>query len=239
MPPEVRPTIENRILAALPKPEYDRLSKHLTPVSLPLGNTLYSPEQRIEYVYFLNTGVVSLVANMKDGKSVEVGLVGNEGMVGVSIVLGDDISPNHAIVQIADGAMQLSAQELKKELKREGQLLGLLLRNTLAMIKQVSQTAACNGSHSVGERLARWLLMCHDRVDGDELGLTQEFIAQMLGTRRSGVSEAAILLQTDELIHYSRGRIKILDRKGLEEYGCECYAAVKAETDRLFNKSLN
>jgi len=173
---------------------------------------------------------------MKDGKSVEVGLVGNEGMVGLSIVLGDDISPNHAIVQIADGAMRMSADNLKKELKREGHLLGLLLRSTVVMLQQVSQTAACNGSHSVGERLARWLLMCHDRVRGDELGLTQEFIAQMLGTRRSGVSEAAIILQADELIHYSRGRITILDRKGLEAFGCECYGVVKAESDRLFSQ---
>jgi len=236
MSPQTRPIIENRILAALPTQEYDRLLEFLTPVSLPLGNTLYKPEERIEDVYFLNTGVVSLVANMKDGKSVEVGLVGNEGMVGLSIVLGDDISPNHAIVQIADGAMRMSSANLKKELKREGRLLSLLLRSTLVMLQQVSQTAACNGSHSVGERLARWLLMCHDRVHGDELGLTQEFIAQMLGTRRSGVSEAAIILQADELIHYSRGRITILDRKGLEEYGCECYGVVKAAADRLFSQ---
>lgn len=237
MPPKTRPIIENKILAALPTQEYDRLLEHLTPVSLPLGDTLYKSEERIDYVYFPNTGVVSLVANMKDGKSVEVGLVGNEGMVGLSIVMGDNISPNHAIVQIADGAMRMSADNLKKELKREGRLLSLLLRNTLAMLQQVSQTAACNGSHSVGERLARWLLMCHDRVKGDELGLTQEFIAQMLGTRRSGVSEAAIVLQADKLIHYSRGRITVLDRKGLEAFGCECYGVVKAESDRLFSQT--
>ena len=234
MPPESRAPIQNRILAALPVQEYERLLKHLTAVSLPLGDILYKTEERIADVYFVNTGVVSLVANLKDGGSVEVGLVGNDGMVGLSVVLGDNISPNEAIVQIADGAMRMSADVLREELKREGTLLGLLLRSTLAMLKQVSQTAACNGSHSVGERLARWLLMCHDRVPGDELKLTQEFIGQMLGIRRSGVSEAAVLLQSKNLISYSRGHITIINRAGLEDFACECYAIVKAESDRLF-----
>lgn len=173
---------------------------------------------------------------MKDGGSVEVGLVGNDGMVGLSVVLGDEISPNQAIVQIADGALRMSVAALREELKQEGALLSLLLRSTLYMLKQVSQTAACNGSHTVGERLARWLLMCHDRVQGDELKLTQEFIAQMLGIRRAGVSEAAIVLQSRGLISYSRGHIKIIDRPGLEEFACECYRIVKAEYDRLFMK---
>lgn len=234
MPPESQSPIQNRILAALPAAEFQRLSRHLTPVSLPLGETIYEPESSINEVYFVSTGVVSLVAHLKDGGSVEVGLVGNDGMVGLPVVLGDNISPNEAIVQIADGAMRMSANVLRDELKKDGILLSLLLRSTLAMLKQVSQTAACNGSHTVGERLARWLLMCHDRVPGDELKLTQEFIAQMLGIRRSGVSEAAVILQAKGLISYSRGNITIINRAGLEKFTCECYAIVKAEYDRLF-----
>jgi CRP-like cAMP-binding protein len=236
VPAKTDPPIQNKILAALPANEYERLREHLTPVSLPLGETLYNTDDRISEVYFVNTGVVSLVADLRDGGTVEVGLVGNEGMVGLSVVLGDDISPNRAIVQIADGAMRIKASFLTKELKREGLLLTLLLRNTLAMLKQVSQTAACNGAHGVGHRLARWLLMCHDRVRGDELHLTQEFISQMLGIRRSGVSEAATLLQEKGLIRYSRGHITIVNRAGLENYACECYSIVKTEYDRLFEQ---
>jgi CRP-like cAMP-binding protein len=228
--------IQNKILAGLPAKEYARLAPHLTAVSLPLGEILYKTEDAIEYVYFPNSGVVSLVAHMQEGASVEVGLVGNEGMVGMPLVLGDDISPNEAIVQIADGAMKMKASVLVAELARAGQLQVLLLRNTLAAIRQISQTAACNRSHHVGERLARWLLTCHDRVIGDELKLTQEFIAEMLGTRRSGVSEAAMLLQAAGFIRYSRGHITVLDREGLEEFACECYATVKVEFDRLLGE---
>lgn len=231
-----RPRIPNKILAALPAAEYARLLPHLTPVSMSLGETIYESEARIEDVYFVGAGVVSLVANMKSGSSVEVGLIGNDGLVGLSIVLGDNVSPNHAIVQIADGAMRMRAETLRDELKQEGELLGLLLRSTLAMLKQVSQTAACNGTHTVDERLARWLLMCHDRVVGNELQLTQEFIAQMLGIRRSGVSEAAILLQNQGFISYSRGHITIINRTGLESFACECYGIVRAEYDRLFEQ---
>jgi CRP-like cAMP-binding protein len=190
-------------------------------------------EDRIRYVYFVNTGVVSLVTHLKEGSGVEVGLTGNEGMVGLSIALGDDVSPNQAIVQIADGAMRMEAAALSEELKGGGLLQTLLLRSTLALLKQVSQSAACNRSHHIAERLARWLLTCHDRVEGDELRLTQEFIAEMLGTRRAGVSEAAGILQGAGLIRYSRGHITITDRGGLEEFACECYAVVKAEYDRL------
>ena len=238
MSPESQPAIQNRILAALPAAEYARLAKHLTPVSLPLGEILYKTEAPINEVYFVSTGVVSLVAHMKDGGSVEVGLVGNDGMVGLPVVLGDNISPNQAIVQIADGAMRMSADALREELKRQGTLLSLLLHSTLAMLKQVSQTAACNGSHTVGERLARWLLMCHDRVPGDELKLTQEFIAQMLGIRRSGVSEAAVVLQAKGLISYSRGNIQVINRAGLEKFACECYGIVRAEYERLFQSEV-
>jgi CRP-like cAMP-binding protein len=233
MPPATRPPPQNKILAALSGEEYDRLLPRLTPVSLPLGESLYETEDRIRYVYFVNTGVVSLVTHLKEGSGVEVGLAGNEGMVGLSVALGDDVSPSQAIVQIADGAMRMEANVLREELKAGGLLQPLLLRYALALLKQVSQSAACNRSHHVAERLARWLLTCLDRVEGDELRLTQEFIAEMLGTRRAGVSEAAGILQGAGLIRYSRGHITITDRGGLEEFACECYGVVKAEYDRL------
>jgi CRP-like cAMP-binding protein len=228
-----QPPIQNKILAALPAGEYERLRGRLTPVPLPLGETLYHQDERIEYVYFVNVGVVSHVTHLEDGGSVEVGLVGREGVVGLPIALGDDVSPNHALVQIAGGGVRMDAAALREELRGGGRLQSLLLRYALAMHKQTSQTAACNRGHNLGERLARWLLMCQDRVGGDELGLTQEFIAQMLGTRRSGVSEAAILLQAAGLIRYTRGRITVLDREGLEEFACECYGVVRAEFERL------
>ncbi len=235
----VGPPIQNKILAALPAKEYERLRAHLTPVSLNLGVTLYAQDARIEYVYFVNTGVVSHVTHMEDGGSVEVGLVGSEGVVGLPVALGDDVSPNHAIVQIADGAMRMDTSAFRDELARGGRLRSLLLLFALALNKQVAQTAACNRSHNVGDRLARWLLMCQDRVEGDELHLTQEFIAQMLGTRRSGVSEAAILLQAAGLIRYSRGHITVLDRERLKEFACECYEVVRAEFERLLGSQAS
>jgi CRP-like cAMP-binding protein len=234
MPKAIKPPPpQNKILAALPSKEYNRLLPHLTPVSLSSGETLYETEDRIKHVYFINGAIVSLVTHMEEGASVEVGLVGNEGMVGLSIVMGDDVSQNHAVVQIPDGAMRMKTGKLREELKRGGQLQSLLLRYSLVLLKQVSQTAACNRNHNLGERLARWLLLCHDRVGEDEIRLTQEFLAQMLGTRRSRVSEAAIILQAAGLIRYSRGIITILDREGLEQFVCECYQVVKAEFDRL------
>jgi CRP-like cAMP-binding protein len=229
------PPPKNRILAALSRKEYNRLLPYLTPVSLQSGDTLYQMAEPIKHVYFINGAVVSLVTHMKVGRSVEVGLVGNEGMIGLSIVMGDDVSQNHAIVQIPDGGMRMATGKLREELKRGGQLQSLLLRYSLALLKQVSQTAACNRNHNLGERLARWLLLCHDRVEVDELRLTQEFLAQMLGTRRSRVSEAAIILESAGLIHYSRGIINVLDRKGLEGFACECYRVVKVEFDRLLS----
>lgn len=226
---------QNRILAALPSKEYQRMLPHLTSVSMGLGETLYEMEDSIKHVYFPNRSVVSLVTHMEEGTSVEVGLIGSEGMVGLSVVMGDDVSQNHAIVQIADGAMRMSTRALIAELKQGGKLQSLLLRYSLTLLKQVSQTAACNRNHNMGERLTRWLLLCQDRIGGNELRLTQEFLAQMLGTRRSRVSEAAITLQRAGLIHYSRGIITILDREGLEEFVCECYKVVKSEFDRLFS----
>jgi CRP-like cAMP-binding protein len=228
--------IQNKILAALPAKEYARLSRNLELVALPLGQVLHKTGDRIKYVYFPISGVVSFVAHMKEGASIEVGLAGSEGMVGLPILFGDDVSQNESIVQIADGAMRMKASLLTDELKRDGELKPLLMRFALALMKQVSQTAACNRNHHIAQRLARWLLTCHDRVNGDELKLTQEFIAEMLGTRRSGVSEAATMLQEGGLIRYSRGNIKVLDRTGLEKFACECYATVKVTSDRLLGK---
>lgn len=236
MPQAPQTEIQNKILAALPAKDYARLVPHLELVSLPLGQVLHKSEDRIKYVYFPNSGVVSFVAHMKEGASIEVGLAGNEGMVGLPILFGDDVSQNEAVVQIADGAMRMKASALIEELKHDGELEPLLMRYALSLMKQVSQTAACNRNHHIAQRLARWLLTCHDRVNGDELKLTQEFIAEMLGTRRSGVSEAATMLQEGGLIRYSRGQIKILDRPGLEKFACECYATVKVTSDRLLGK---
>jgi CRP-like cAMP-binding protein len=225
--------VRNRILAALPPDEYERLLTHLTTVPLQLGETLYHAGDNIASVYFPNNGIVSLVTHMMDGASIEVGTIGRDGMVGLSVLLGDERSPNQAVVQIADDAMCLSAGRLRQELARGGKLVKLLMLYTQATLFQVSQIAACNRNHHIGERLARWLLTCRDRIDSDELALTQEFIAEMLGTRRAGVSEAASILHSKSLIHYSRGHITILDREGLEKFSCECYAVVKNEFDRL------
>lgn len=227
--------IPNRILAALPSAEYQHLLPHLKHIDLPQGEILYNPGDRIEYVYFPNSGIISLVTLLKDGASVEVGVVGREGMCGISIVLGDDRAPSQAIVQIGDGAIRLKANILREELKRGGQLRNLLQRFILVCLQRTSQTAACNRNHHVGERLAFWLLTCHDSMGHNRLKLTQDFIGEMLGTRRAGVSEAAMTLQSLGLIKYSRGDINILDRPGLEEFSCECYRVVRQEFDRLLN----
>ncbi len=237
MPQNVVPVpLQNKILAALPAEEYARIHPTLVAVSLSVGERLYKTEGRIEYVYFPTTAVVSFVAHLKEGASVEVGLVGNEGMLGIPLILGDNLSPNDAIVQIPRLAMRMKSSALITELKRAEQLRFLLLRFTLASLKQISQTAACNRSHHVAERLARWLLTCHDRVQGEEINVTQEVIAEMLGTRRSGVNEAAMQLQSAGLTRHSRGHITILNRTGLENFACECYAAVKIEFERLLGQ---
>jgi CRP-like cAMP-binding protein len=226
-------TRQNKILKALPIEEYQRLAPHLKTVEHPQGHTLYHQGDNLDYVYFPNSGMVSLVTVMKDGASVEVGIVGRSGMVGISTVLGDHISPNDVIVQIADGAVRLSAKTLGEHLKDGGELQRLLHRYIVAHLKQTAQTAACNRNHHIGERLAYWLLMCQESVGGDRLKLTQEFIAQMLGVRRAGVTDAAVTLQSLGLIKYRRGDIEILDRPGLEEFACECFRAVSDEFERL------
>ncbi|HEY0378006.1 MAG TPA: Crp/Fnr family transcriptional regulator [Pyrinomonadaceae bacterium] len=227
MPPK-NLLIKNLILAGLPHTEYDRLLADLEPVALPSGEKLYKSGDAIEHVYFPGDGLVSLVTHMNDGTTVEVGIIGRDGMVGIPVLLGDDIAFEEAVVQIEGSAMRMRSEVFKESLRgNHSPLLTQLLLYTRALMKQVGRTAACNRIHTVEERLSRWLLMCHDRIESDELPLTQEFIAHMLGTRRASVGTAATGLQTEGLIRYSRGHISILDRPGLEEAACECYLAAK------------
>jgi CRP-like cAMP-binding protein len=222
------PPIKNRILAALSRREYERLLPDLEDISLPLDVTLYKSGDFIEYVYFPSEGIVSLITHMKSGAAIEVGLIGVDGMVGIPVLLGDKIAFEEAVVQIEGKAQRMKSDKLKESLKKtHSPLLTQLLLYTRTLMKQVAQTAACNRLHTVEERLARWLLMCHDRMESDELPLTQEFISHMLGNRRASVGSAAGGLQQAGLIRYSRGRITILDRAKLEKFACECYLAAK------------
>jgi len=223
----------NQILEALPPEEYERLAPHLQHVELTVGDVIYEPYEPIEEVYFPNQAMISLVSLMADGATTEIGLVGNEGMVGLPIFLGGHCTTSLAIVQIADSAFKLKAEILKREFDRGGELQRRLLLYTQALFTQVSQSAACNRQHTIEERLARWLLSVQDCVMKDELPLTQEFIAAMLGTRRSGVTVAAGTLQQAGLIRYSRGKITILNQEALEDTACECYRVVQREFMRL------
>lgn len=222
-----RPLVKNEILSALLKEDHGRLVSRLEPVKLPHGLVLYEMGHQVRHVYFPNNALISLVTQMSDGKIVEVGLVGNDGMSGLTALMGEETSPERAIVQIPNGGTRVELSAIKEEFMRGGQLQKLLLVYARKLMRQVSQTAACNASHTAEERLSRWLLMCLDRVEGNELNLTQEFIAEMLGTRRATVSLAAMVLQTDGLIQYNRGHIKIIDRPGLEAFTCECYQAAR------------
>jgi CRP-like cAMP-binding protein len=233
MSPERLGPSDNRLLSALPSDEYQRVLKDLQPKEFSLGETVYDSGGPQDYVYFPTTSVVSLLYTMKNGATAEMGLVGNDGVVGVALFLGGTTTPNRAVAQIAGGAYKLKAAVLLKEFALGGPLQLLLLRYTQALITQISQTAVCNRLHSVENRLCRWLLLSHDRVQSDELQMTQEFLANMLGGRRESVTVAAGRLQDTGLIDYARGHITIKDRKGLEANVCECYHIVKEETDRL------
>lgn len=230
---EPRPPNKNHILASLPPEDYERIAHHLVPVQLTHGQIVQEAGEPIEYVYFPHNSMISLVSQTLEGESVEVGIVGFEGMEGISSVLGVDNSPHEGLVQIPDGAMRMSVQALREEFKRAGRLHDLLLRYTQGLLLQTSQVAACNRLHSVSERLARWLLMSDDRCVCDDLPFTQDFLALMLGVRRAGVTEAALVLQAEDYIHYRRGHIQIIDRAGLKDYSCDCYEIVKAEFDLL------
>ena len=230
---EARPQTFNRILNALTRSEFESLSPHLDPVNLSSGEILYRPEQPVTHVYFPNRGTVSLVSSFEDGDTVEVGMVGNEGMFGVCVFLGSITTPLLAQVQLPGDGLRMRADVLKREFKKGGQFQDLLLRYTQAFITQIAQTAGCNRAHHVEGRLAKWLLMCEDRAQSKELRLTHEFIATMLGIRRPGITETASQLKAKGLITYTRGNVTIVDRAGLEAVSCECYAQVKKEFTRL------
>jgi CRP-like cAMP-binding protein len=230
-----KPPTSNRILNALTPEEYERLSVDLEHVSLTLGEVLYHPEEPITHVYFPNHGTVSIVSTFETGVSVEVGMVGNEGMFGVCVFLGNISTPLEAQVQLPGDGFRMRTDILKREFNKCGMLQDLLLQYTQAFITQIALTAACNRAHHIEGRLAKWLLMCEDRASSQELEVTHEFIATMLGGRRAGVTEAAGGLKTKGLIDYHRGHLNIIDREGLEAMSCECYPIIKKEFARLIS----
>ncbi|WP_268801006.1 Crp/Fnr family transcriptional regulator [Pseudomonas huanghezhanensis] len=225
----------NYLLAALNHEEFKRLAPHLEPVTLTLGQVLCEPGDTLSHVYFPIDCIVSLVHVTQSGESAEIAVVGNEGLVGIALFMGGDSTSSRAVVQSAGNAFRLPGQKIKMEFERHGDLLLLMLRYTQALITQISQTALCNRHHSIDQQLCRWLLLSLDRLRSNQLNMTQELIANMLGVRREGVTEAAGKLQRLGVIEYNRGLIKVLDRQKLEALSCECYSAVKAETDRLQN----
>src|SRR5438874_2609011 len=231
--PTSRDAAQNHLLAALSPAPRDRLYPHLRLVAMPLAEILYESGDLLRHVYFPTDSIVSLLYVLADGASAEISVVGNEGLIGIALFMGGESTPSRAIVQSAGHAYQLIGQQLKEEFHRNGELQILLLRYTQALITQMAQTAVCNRHHAVDQQLCRWLLLMLDRLSSNEVLMTQELIANMLGVRREGVTEAAGKLQTDGLIEYSRGRITVPDRRPLEARVCECYAVVKKEYDRL------
>ena len=230
-----RPTdpVENRLLAALPRAEYERILPNLQQVSFKLGEVVYEFGGHLDYVFFPTTSIISLLYTMENGASAEMGLTGNDGVVGIALFMGGGTMPNRAVVQSAGSAIRMKAKILQDEFALGGKFQRLLLRYTQGLITQISQTAVCNRLHSVEQQLCRWLLLSHDRLNSDELIMTQELIADMLGVRREGVTVAAGHLQDAGAISYIRGHITILDRKKLEATVCECYQVVKDEFLRL------
>ena len=229
---------KNQLLAALPAAEWERWLPQLERVEMPLGQVLYESGTTLSHVYFPLTAIVSLLYVMENGASAEIAVVGNEGIVGISLFMGGESTPSRAVVQSAGHGFRLKAQTMKDEFNRAGPVLHLLLRYTQALITQMAQTAVCNRHHSLDQQLCRWLLLSLDRLQGNDLVMTQELIANMLGVRREGVTEAALKLQKVGLIRYARGHISVLDRAGLEQRTCECYAVVKNEYDRLLPATL-
>lgn len=225
--------LQNRLLAALPIEVQERLIPQLELVVLPLGKVVYESGDSLQYVYFPTDAIISLLYVMEDGASAEISVVGNEGLVGIAVFMGGESTPSRAIVQSAGHAYRLAGHRLKSEFNRHGEMMQLLLRYTQALITQMAQTAVCNRHHSIDQQLCRWLLLSLDRLPSNQLIMTQELIANMLGVRREGVTEAAGKLQKLGVIEYSRGHIEVLDRAKLEALCCECYAVVKKETDRL------
>ena len=229
-----REALLNRLLAGVSGEELARLLPNLELVQLKLGDVIYESGERMGDVYFPTTGIISLLYIMENGSSAEIGVVGNDGMVGIAIFMGGDTTPNRAVVQSAGNSFKMKAELMKDEFTRGGRFHNLCLRYTQALITQISQTAVCNRLHSVDQQLCRWLLLSHDRLPSDRLIMTQDLIANMLGVRREGITHAAKRLQKARYISYVRGDMTILDRKGLESNVCECYSVVRAEYDRLF-----
>ena len=223
----------NRLLAALPPADLRRWLPQMESVEMPLGHVLYESGRTLSHVYFPTTAIVSLLYVMENGASAEIAVVGHEGVVGISLFMGGESTPSRAVVQSAGQGLRLRANVIKQEFEQAGPAMHLLLRYTQALITQMAQTAVCNRHHSLDQQLCRWLLLSLDRLQGSELVMTQELIANMLGVRREGVTEGALKLQKLGLIRYSRGHITVLDRPGLEQRTCECYAVVKNEYDRL------
>ena len=229
---------DNLLLAVLAQADYERIAPHLEFTPVALGQVLYESGGRMEHAYFPTNSIVSLLYVMADGASAEIAVVGNDGIVGISIFMGGESTPSRAVVQSGGEGYRINAKFLLEEFGRYGPTAHLLLRYTQALITQMAQTAVCNRHHTVDQQLCRWLLLSLDRLPSSELRMTQELMSNMLGVRREGVTEAAGKLQAAGLIHYSRGQIKVLDRRGLERRVCECYGVVRRETDRLLPRSL-
>jgi CRP-like cAMP-binding protein len=230
--------LKNHLLAALPAVELARISDDIKLAPMPLGHVLYEPGDEMQHVYFPTTTIVSLLYVMENGSSAEIAIVGNEGIVGISLFMGGETTSNRAVVQSAGHAFRVRSMLLKDEFFRAGPFQRLLLRYTQALITQMGQTAVCNRHHSVEQQLCRWLLMSLDRLGSNELTMTQELISNMLGVRREGVTESASKLQKLGLIEYHRGHIKVLDRPALEAHCCECYQVVKTEFERLLPERM-
>lgn len=223
----------NHLIAGVTQEERERLLPGLQEVSLPLGKVLYESGERLDYIYFPTTAIISLLYIMENGATAEIGVVGNDGLIGIAIFMGGDTTPNRAVVQSAGRSFKMKAQLMKDEFTRGGRFHNLCLRYTQALITQISQTAVCNRLHSVDQQLCRWLLLSHDRLPSDRLIMTQDLIANMLGVRREGITHAAKRLQSAGYISYVRGDMTILDRQGLEGQVCECYQVVRTEYSRL------
>jgi CRP-like cAMP-binding protein len=237
--PERHSPKHNGLLAALPPEDFERLRPHMTPVELPLGAVVYESGSPLRHVYFPVSGIVSLLYIMENGASAEIAVIGNDGLVGVSILLGGDSTPSRAVVQVAAQAYQIRSDAVLREFHRGGPMQFLILRYVQALMTQMSQTAVCNRHHTVEQQLCRWLLLSLDRLGSNEVAMTQELISNMLGVRRSGITEAARNLQQAGLIEYHRGHIRVLNRAKLQAHSCECYAVVKREVDRLLNSKIS
>ena len=230
---------KNFLLGSLPDVEFARVKSHLKRVSLELGQVLYESGDKLEYVYFPTTAIISLLYIMENGATAEIGVVGNDGVLGIALFMGGDTTPNRAVIQSAGDAYRMSAKNLKAEFTLGGMFHNLLLRYTQALITQISQTAVCNRLHSVEQQLCRWLLLSHDRLNSDELVMTHDLISNMLGVRREGITLAAKKLSVRKLITNVRGTMTIIDRRGLEEAVCECYDVVNNEYNRLLGRGIS